>query len=128
MQKHPFKRIIFGFFIFMLVLTAGYFSYTATLRNTFKKTGAYSVPIEENVSAANAPLLENEIIKTDYYFVRYDERGLSVYACTGDKKEFLYTLKTRIEDISEEELQTLKNGVILKDKQALAAFEEDFTS
>lgn len=129
MPKHPFRRIIFGFLIFMLVITIGYFSYTSSIRNSLKKTSTYPVQNEETVSAAaSTPLSEEEILKPDCYYVRYDGKELSVYAVSNNKEEFLYTIKTRIADISDNELESLKKGVYLKDKQALTAFEEDFTS
>ncbi len=64
----------------------------------------------------------------EFYLARFDGESLGIYSCKDGEEHFLYTLDVRIEDISETELTSLSQGIVLSDKQALAIFEEDFTS
>lgn len=79
-------------------------------------------------SAQAEETISTKTINPDYFIARYNGTHLSVFSVSEGKEEFLYTLNVRIEDISPTELNELKNGITLPNKEALASFEEDFTS
>ncbi|MDO5311679.1 MAG: hypothetical protein Q4E94_07195, partial [Clostridia bacterium] len=76
----------------------------------------------ENPAAADAA------VDAESYIARIDGDVLAIYAVTDGREEFLYNLNVRIQDISESEKRLLRDGVAIADRQALASFEEDFTS
>ncbi len=128
MTKHFLRSIMVGFCIFTATLIVAYITFTYANRITSERATealSESLPIS---ASATSPLSGGEVLTADYYLARCNENGLAVYAVNDETEEFLYTLDIRLEDISKTELDELKLGVILKDKQALASFEEDFTS
>lgn len=125
------KKLIRGtvvcLFIFTISLSAFFISYKIAYRKSFNRlseTFSHSGIIPSSATENS----NHEIINPDYFIARYNGTNLSVYAVSDGKEEFLYTLSVRIEDISDNELSELKKGVTLSNKQALASFEEDFTS
>lgn len=127
MTKKLIRSIMIGFCVFAATVIIAYFTCMATYRISAQRAAKALAASEPTVSAEPSNLSTAEP-SLSYYIARLDGRNLSVYSCTSGKEEFLYTLDARIEDISEQELTELKKGIILKDKQALASFEEDFTS
>lgn len=126
-----FKKLIRGTIlclsVFTITVLTFFISYKIAYKKsfgriseTFSPSGYYSSNATENSS--------HKIINPDYFIARYNGTNLSVYAVSDGNEEFLYTLSVRIEDIAESELLELKKGITLSDKQALASFEEDFTS
>lgn len=71
---------------------------------------------------------DNTHIRLDYYIVRLEGEELSVYASSGGKEEFLYNEPIYVNDLSAEDIETLKNGVNLDDSSELTGFIENFTS
>ena len=127
------KKLIRNFILCLSVFLATILFFFIGYRIAYKKSidrinSAFSSTEQTTSARAEGLLSDNEIIKPDYYIARYDGRNLSVYSFTDGTEEFLYTLNVRIEDISDIELFELKQGIKLPDQQALASFEEDFTS
>lgn len=130
MSKKLVRSAMIGFCVFVLAVAIAYFVCTAAYRMSAEKTSNTPMPIEQTVEAEAEP--ETMGIRTageaSYYIARFDGENLSVYACADGSEEFMYTLDVRIEDVAQSELEQLKDGIVLRDKQALASFEEDFTS
>lgn len=128
MTKKLLRSMMIGFSVFITTIIIAYISFMYAYRFSAEKAaealGAETSAIAETL----VPLSPNDVINIEHYLVRYTGDSLAIYAVCEDKEEFLYTLDARIEDISAEELNELKEGIILSDKQALASFEEDFTS
>ncbi len=124
-----FKSIMVGFCVFITTAAIAYIA-CLCIWNFSVKEAAETLSRTEPAVAAEATVALNpgDVIAADYYIARYDGHTLSIYACSGEREEFLYTLDARIEDISIQELEELKRGIVLSDKYALASFEEDFTS
>ncbi len=117
-----------GFFVFIITATIAFIIFMCVWKSSASKLADSLFDTVPAVAESVAPIDPDEIISIDYYIARYDGKALSIFARSGDREVFLYTLDTRIEDISSAELTQLQYGVILHGKQALAAFEEDFTS
>ena len=87
---------------------------------------------KDKVSAAvnlnTLPLSENEPIPVDFYIARLEDNKISIYISSNQKEAFLYSLDIYEADFPKEDIERLRNGVILKTKQELTSFEEDFTS
>ena len=129
MLKKITRSLLIGFLVFLTGILIFYAAFKITYKKSVKTaTDAISAQQIASASTQSNALKENEIIKPDYFIARYDGKSLAIYCVSEGKEEFLYTLNARIEDISESELSQLKKGITLKDKQALASFEEDFTS
>lgn len=128
MTKKIVRSIMIGFCVFVAALIISYITLSAAYKTSLKKASEALSPIEENVSAETGSFPSQNTSLSNYYIARFNGETLAIYICTGDREEFLYTLDARIEDISPRELSQLKEGIILPDKQALASFEEDFTS
>ena len=71
---------------------------------------------------------DNTHIQLDHYIVRLEGEELSVYASSDGKEEFLYNEPVYVNDLSAEDIETLKNGVNLDDSSELTGFIENFTS
>ena len=127
MTKKLIRSVMIGFCVFVLTVAIVYFVCTTVYRMSAEKESGAVVPIEQAVEAEAEPQ-DIRTAEEGYYIARFDGENLSVYACTGGNEEFMYTLDVRIEDIGQSELEQLKGGIVLHDKQALASFEEDFTS
>lgn len=123
-----FKSIMVGFCVFIITSLIAYITFLYMWKSSATKIADTLIEATPAAAESFSSFDPNEIIIADYYVARYDGNTLSIYARTGESEEFLYTLDARIEDISPTELTQLKDGIILHDKQALAAFEEDFTS
>lgn len=129
MKNRFLKSIMVGFCVFITTAVIAYAACMCIWHLSVKEATDALSDAEPAVAAeASLPLAHEDIIKTDCYIARYDGNALSIYALCGEKEEFLYTLDARIEDISFTELEQLREGIVLADKQALASFEEDFTS
>lgn len=129
MLKKFTRSLLIGFLVFLTGILIFYTAFRITYKKSVKTaTDALYAQQTASASAQSDVLKESEIIKPDYFIARYDGKSLAIYCVADGKEEFLYTLNARIEDISENELDELKKGITLKDKQALASFEEDFTS
>lgn len=128
MAKKLMRSITVGFSVFLSAVIIYYTMYFLTYRRTIKAT-ADSLNVGENISARESnEVAEGDVIVPDSYLARFDGKNIVVYAICNNTEEFLYTIRLRIADISENELAELKKGIMLPDKQALASFEEDFTS
>lgn len=127
MTKKALRNIMVCFCVFIFTIIVAYiasmYSYNLTLEKASEVIGT-SAPDHATLK----PLKDDDLIAVNHYVARYNGEYLAIYAATNDNEEFLYTLDARIEDISKEELEELIHGIILPDKQALASFEEDFTS
>ncbi len=128
MTKKLIRSIMIGFCVFVTALIISYITLSAAYKSSIKKASEALSPIEQNVSAETGSFSSQTTSLSNYYLARFNGETLAIYICNGDNEEFLYTLDARIEDISERELSQLKEGILLPDKQALASFEEDFTS
>lgn len=127
MTKKLIRSAMIGFCVFVLTVAIAYFVCTTAYRMSAEKSSDTVMPIEREVEAETEPQSIGATPES-YYMARFDGENLSVYACAGGSEEFMYTLDVRIEDIAQSELEQLRSGVVLRDKQALASFEEDFTS
>ena len=128
MTKKLLRSMMVGFCVFIATIIIAYLTFMYAYRfSTEMATDALGTTTA-TASEALVPLSPGEVINVDYYLAKYTGNSLAIYAICEDKEEFLYTLDARIEDISAEELNGLKDGIILPDKQSLASFEEDFTS
>ena len=128
MTKKLLRSMMIGFCVFITTIIIAYiafmYAYRFSVGRTTEALGAETSALAETL----VPLSPDDVINIDHYLARYTGDNLAIYAVCEDKEEFLYTLDARIEDISTEELNELKAGIVLSDKQALASFEEDFTS
>ncbi len=123
-----FKSIMVGFCVFIITALVAYIAFMYMWKTSATKVAGSLIEVTPAAAESFSPLDPDEIIPADYYVARYDGNTLSIYARSGESEEFLYTLDARIEDISPEELALLREGIVLDGKQALASFEEDFTS
>ena len=122
------KSIMVGFCVFIITALVAYLAFMYMWKSSASKAAGAFIEATPAAAESFSPLAPDETIPADYYVARYDGSTLSIYAGSGDHEEFLYTLDARIEDISSAELALLRKGIILHDRQALASFEEDFTS
>lgn len=129
MTKRLLRSAMIGFCVFIATIIVAYFTFTTAYRTTAHKAAEALAPAEQTVAAEEeVPLAESDITAVKYYLAKYDGTNLAIYACSDKGNEFLYTLDVRIKDISADELNRLSAGIRLDDKQALASFEEDFSS
>lgn len=114
----------------LTVVSLGIFSGYTCLKYHFN-------PPEQNISSKSgeaflSPALNASQGKTlpetsQAYMARISQGKLSIFKITQTGEEFMYSLNVRLEDITAEELYRLTSGIYLKDNNALASFEEDFT-
>ncbi len=132
MAKKLFKSLTLGVVVFAASILVGYLAYTASYHYQTKKIREAMMP-EDFVSAASVsgavnPGREGEGLWVDYYLARLENNAIAVYMVSNEEVSFLYTLDVYTGNFPAEELIRLKEGVVLKNRQELASFEEDYTS
>lgn len=128
MTKKFFRGLILGVIVFAAAVTSGYLSYVITCR--YRNVGA-------NCSAVKAATAETDsedeicdtadIDNTEYYIAKLENNNISIYTCHGKTEEFLYSFDVQIRNLTAEDVKQLQTGIVLEDKQKLAAFKEDFS-
>lgn len=123
------RSIMIGVCVFLSVIIIAYVSLTYIYRQAENRAAKALLTIDTPATAetSEAPAA-NAVDAIGLYIARIDGDALAIYAVTDGREEFLYNLNVRIQDISEDEQRLLREGITLADKQALASFEEDFTS
>ncbi|MBO5364282.1 MAG: hypothetical protein J6A56_02300 [Clostridia bacterium] len=132
MAKKLFKSLTLGVVVFAAAILVGYLAYTATYQYQTEKIREAMTP-EDFVSAAPAyreanPGAEGETVWVDYYLARLENDNIAIYMVSEEDVSFLYTLDVYTGNFPAAELIRLKEGIVLKNRQELAAFEEDYTS
>ncbi|MEG2669359.1 MAG: hypothetical protein RR957_02750, partial [Oscillospiraceae bacterium] len=84
--------------------------------------------VAEDVTSQTVPVHEEDVRVIDHYLARLDGDVVSVYICGNFGEEFLYNLDVYLNDLPKGDIEKLKAGVVLKTKQELTSFEEDYTS
>lgn len=129
MTKRLLRSVMIGFCVFIAAIIIAYVTFTSAYKISAQRTTeALTAASKPAAAHTDEPLRTEDITHVSSYLARYDGTNLAIFACTDGNEEFLYTLDVCIEDISPSELSRLKDGIELSDKQALASFEEDFTS
>ncbi len=128
MLSNLLKRLAIGVGIFTAVILFCIIVSRITYKNSLDKLNSALPPSNQAVSVSASESDEHTSETADCFYAKLEGENISIYSISGDKNEFMYSLKIQVKDISEKELEELKKGIILKDRQALASFEEDFTS
>ena len=127
MAKRYVRITMIGFCVLVFAAACAYLVYMGTSGTSEESASVFSRA--EQPALAESPRTGAEALPAaEFYLARVSGETLGIYACTGGREEFLYTLSVRIEDIPKEELSLLSRGIVLTDKESLAIFEEDFTS
>ncbi len=127
MKNSLLRSLSIGFCVFAATILIALISFFVSYRISAKKAAEAIASAEKLVNAEDKPRSLSEIT-ADYYLAVLEDESVLLYACTENSEEFLYAIDIPITEISSTELEQLKKGIILKDKAALASFEEDFTS
>ncbi len=130
LAKKVFKGLTMGIIVFAAAILVGYLAYTATYRYQTEKIQERMLA-EGFVSAAsqgNGVPVAGETLQVEYYLAKLENNDIAIYMVAEDEVEFLYRLDIYTGNFPAEELLRLKEGVMLKNRQELAAFEEDYTS
>lgn len=128
MLSNLLKRLAVGVGVFIAVILFCIIVSKITYKNSLDKLNSQLPPSNQAVSASANESTERKEENADCFYAKLEGENISIYSISGDKNEFMYSLRIQVKDISEKELEELKKGIILKDRQALASFEEDFTS
>ena len=127
MSKKFFRALTLGVIIFSIACLAGYLSYLAVYNQQSKmlnkqyNTGVYA----DSAPTAGESMPDGKGIK---YVAKFENDDISIYMSNGYEDIFLYSLDIYTKDLPVEDLIRLKEGIVLENKEALTAFEEDFTS
>lgn len=136
MYKKLLKNIIICVSVVFFTLIIGYITYFAALNviNSSEK----DINSAEAVSSMTAPQGSEPSAKPTsepqpYYLARLNGSSIEIYLCydsdsIANNEKFLYSFKVYASDIPEEDINALSRGIILKTKEELASFEEDFNS
>lgn len=131
MSKKIFKGLLIGMIAFALAVLIGYTSYIIALNHALSKTKA-SLQAPDTATAEvyteQIPLSTNSVTIAESYIARLENDNISIFAVTNGRESFMYNLDVYLGNLPESDLALLKNGVLLQDKEALARFEEDYTS
>ena len=130
MTEKILRSIMIGVCVFLSVVIIAYVSFTYIYRQAENRAPRALLTVDTPAAAktVESPILADVADAAESYIGRIDGDALAIYAVADGREKFLYNLNVRIQDISESEKRLLKDGVTLADKQALASFEEDFTS
>ncbi len=127
--KKIFKSMTLGIIVFAVAILAGYLSYTVAYRKQTEEMQE-RIMSEELVSAAavREEAENGETLRVSYYLARLENDDIAIYMVTKEDAKFLYRLDIYTGNFPAEELLRLKEGVVLRNRQELIAFEEDYTS
>lgn len=132
MAKKLFRSLMLGVIVFSVALLAGYLSYVLTYRyqtQRVRETLLSQDTVEASpVNSDARPLAQDDILSVDYYIAKLEGEQIAIYISAEGKEAFLYSLDIRTGDLTEEDISQLTQGMILKTRQDLVSFEEDFTS
>lgn len=106
------------------VVTSNILSAEADLAENIEKTPRKAT--DKKTSEDENP--QNHHLSLDFYIVRLEGQELSVYASSDGEEEFLYNEPIYVNDLSAEDIETLRSGVNLKSSSELTGFIENFTS
>ncbi len=126
MSKKFFRAITLGVIIFSIACLAGYLSYLAVYNHQSKMLNER---YNSGVFADTAPTAGESIPVSNgiKYIAKFENDDISIYMSDGTEEIFLYSLDIYTKDLPVEDIIRLKEGIVLETKEALAAFEEDFT-
>lgn len=132
MAKKFFRSLIVGLIVFAVASLAGYLSYVWTYRYQSQRLqeslhtadSALAAPVYREAP----PFSSYDVLEAEHYIARLEENGISIYTFQDGKESFLYTLHIYTGDLPEADRTRLLQGVVLKTRQELASFEEDYNS
>lgn len=132
MAKKFFRSFLIGLIVFAVAVLAGYLSYMWTYRyqtqklqeSLYPQDYAFATPVYRE----STPLSSSGILDAQYYIARLENNDIAIYISQDGKESFLYTLHIYTEDLPETDRTRLLEGVVLRTRQELASFEEDYNS
>lgn len=129
MAKKLFRSMTLGIVVFAVAILAGYLAYGWTYRYQTRKLQETLAESRE-ASAETLPMESRGTvgIPVDYYLAKLERRKVVIYTVTEGEPTFLYTLTADTTDFPAADLVRLQEGVILRTRQELASFEEDYGS
>ena len=134
MSDKFFKNILLCVSVIFFVTAVGCTAYIAAVN--FMRRGSEPISAEAVISdtapvaaATDAPSAG----PTEYYIARLNGDDIGIYLAyqkPGEepKEKFLYSFDVYRGGIPESDISDLTRGIILKDRESLASFEEDFGS
>lgn len=131
MVKRFFSSITIGIIVFAVAVLLGYLAYTVTYQYQTQKVRE-QLGSEEVVSATalsgNETEGKGEMLMVEHYLARLEGNDIAIYMVMDHQAEFLYRLEVYTGNFPAEEILRLQEGVVLRNRQELMAFEEDYTS
>ena len=132
MVKKLFKSLSMGVIVFGIAILVGYLAYVITYRyqvqNLQETMGNRGLVDATPVYQDSQPIEADQITVVDYYLARFENDDITIYMVYNNEESFLYTLDVYAGNLPAEDMLKLKEGVVLKNRQELASFEEDYTS
>ena len=127
MAKKVLKSLTMGTVVFLTALLVGYLAYLATYHYQTEKLKE-SLDMALATPASQEAVPTEELIRVDYYLARLENHQIAIYTVAEEEERFLYTLDVYTGNFPANELLRLREGIVLKNRQELASFEEDYTS
>lgn len=132
MAKKLFRSLSFGIIVFSVAVLAGYLSYVLTYQyqteRVKERLRTQDMVEASPVNSDATPLSQNDVLNVDYYIARLENEDIVIYISNEGREAFLYSLDIHAGDLSEADVLQLTEGVVLKTRNDLVSFEEDFTS
>lgn len=135
MYRKLLKGVIVSVSVVFFTLMLGYMTYFATL-NVINRSAVENINSAEAVSSQAVPIEEEpeqspEIIL--YYLARLNGDNIEIYLCSdntqaSNSQKYLYSFKVYPSDIPDEDILNLSRGIVLRSKEELTSFEEDYNS
>ncbi len=131
MEKRIFRSISVGIIVFAVAVLLGYLAYTITYQYQTKQARE-QLRTEEVVSATSihgdGTADVGETLMVEHYLARLEGDDIAIYMVMNQQAEFMYQLEVFTGNFPAEEILRLQNGIVLRNRQELMAFEEDYTS
>ena len=140
MQKKS-MLVFWGSTIFLISVLLGFVAYNVS-HPPQNFASPISTPKNNEVSALknvipNDVEVREEEIKASHFLARLNGNKIEIYVYTegtpqteGNEpnEKFLYNINVHLSELTEQDVEQLKSGIILYSKEDLASFEEDFSS
>lgn len=134
MTKKFFRSLAIGIAVFAFSVLIMYLTYFFTIDYVTRRQMDAVMPVDDTAAAAqeaaaeSQPLEDSQVQDFDHYLARLEGNTVKIYICGSAGESFLYNLNVYVNDIPQQDQEALRRGVILKNKQELTSFEEDYNS
>ena len=86
------------------------------------------LPVDAIAADTSDVYAPTEIVIEEFYVARENDGRIGIFRSRNGDETFLYNIDTHVRTLPEADQELLRNGVVLRTREELTMFEEDFSS